>query len=110
MSTARPGAITYYKDKRDIPQPPGPRVRIFGQEYAIEYFEPHTPNDAATGRAMMAAGKIRLANNMPRDQTEETLLHEVVHIVADMTNVDLTEAQVSAISLGLFTAGIRVPR
>ena len=85
------------------------KVRIFGMEYRVERFSQHDPTDSAMGRAIMSRGLIRLSDSMPKDVEEETLLHEVVHLVADQAGVALTEPQVAVISLGLYTAGVRVP-
>jgi hypothetical protein len=85
------------------------KISVFGMEYKILMFRQRDPTDTAMGRAEIKNGVIRLLSEMPKSIRDETLLHEVVHIVVDHTNVELTEAQVSAISLGLFTAGVRIP-
>jgi len=85
------------------------KVRIFGLEQRIELFEKNSPCDGAMGRSIMNAGLITLEQDLPPDQFEETLLHEVVHLVADNSAIELSEQAVAALSLGLFSAGIRVP-
>lgn len=85
------------------------KVMINGMEHRIELFEKHDPLDTAMGRADTAHGLIRLEEEMPIDQFQETLLHEVIHLVADHAHVELSEQSVATLSVGLFSAGVRVP-
>jgi len=61
------------------------------------------------GRSNRDFGLIEIHSGITVQEQEETLLHEVIHIVDQSLKLDLSEDQVIRLSVGLYTAGIKVP-
>ena len=93
----------------DIPK----KVVIAGKTWKVKCNEKVTKNlaiDGYFGRAVFAFDEINLRGDLSRETREETLLHEVVHII--LSNAGITknllpdkgdlEAVVEAISCGLY--------
>ncbi len=53
------------------------------------------------GRCSTVAGIIRIKKSMPEDIKQATLLHEVIHLIADMNGLKISETTVSVVSTGL---------
>lgn len=45
---------------------------------------------------------------LPKEQYEDTLLHEIVHVIDHELNLGLTEETVARLAVGLYSAGCRV--
>ena len=56
----------------------------------------------ALGRSWYTDQWIRVAASRPLDGRDETLLHEVLHLVAKCTAISIKEADVSALATGLY--------
>ena len=45
-----------------------------------------------------------------REQREDTLLHEVIHIISGELSLELSEETVARLSVGLYSSGVKLPR
>jgi hypothetical protein len=61
--------------------------------------------DAARVRAMLAAGRIVLKEDMPEEIKMATLLHEILHFIADLNDLPIVknEQVISGLANGLMT-------
>lgn len=69
----------------------------------------NSDNDKLDGLYDCSSATIYLAKQSSTDAMEETLLHEVLHGVADACHEDLSEAQVYRLSRALYASGVRPP-
>jgi len=82
-------------------------ITVLGKPYAIRY----TDDIGAAG--MLGSTKrgrqIIVLNEevCAEDQLAETLLHEVIHIIEGELALDLTEATVARLAVGIYSAGYR---
>ncbi len=78
-------------------------MKILGKNYEINFIEPNEFSDTSLmGRCDVKLGKIYLNSLMPEDIIQETLLHEVIHVIDHCLGIGLTEQQVTSLSAGLF--------
>jgi hypothetical protein len=54
------------------------------------------------GRSCVSNGVIRIKADMPEDIKQSTLLHEVIHMIADMNGIKVSESTVGVLENGLF--------
>jgi len=78
-------------------------VMVLGMKHKISYFKEHDPTDSAMGRSLIKMGEIKICNEMPKDIQEQTISHEVVHIINDHLGIELKENQVCALASGLYS-------
>lgn len=79
------------------------KIKIFGKTIDIKY-----TNDKNVGRNYMGLSSsvdnlITLSENQAEENVEETFLHEILHIVSEGMNIELSEKQVTQISTGLYS-------
>lgn len=82
-------------------------INILGKPYAINYLS-ETQSCGTLGSASRAKQVINLniEANGPA-QLEDTLLHEVLHIIDEELKVGLTEDDIARLAVGLYSAGYR---
>ena len=78
-------------------------IRILSHDINIEFSNPDLWSDGGLGRACLKASKISLNDNLSTDLTLSTLLHECIHIISNMMDLELSESQVSGVGNGIFT-------
>lgn len=83
-------------------------IKVFGKPYTIECFKDHAANDPAMGYSDIKSGEIKISNGMTEEQKDTTLLHEILHIIAESLAYDLDEKIICGLSEGLYSAGCRV--
>lgn len=83
-------------------------LSVLSKTYTID---PVAPMDEKSylGRSNRDFGLIQIHPGITAQEQEETLLHEVIHIVDQSLKLDLSEEQVIRLSVGLYTAGLKVP-
>jgi thymidylate synthase (FAD) len=83
-------------------------IYILGKPYDVEMVDDaHTSGNM--GSANRSLQKILIASAIGKDQQQDTLLHEVLHIINDELKVGLTEENVSRLAVGLYSAGYAHP-
>jgi hypothetical protein len=82
-------------------------VQILGKTYSISV----VPDDRIAGNmgsAKRSAQTIVLNETLHREQMEETLLHEVLHIIDGELCCGLDEDCIARLAVGLYSAGARI--
>jgi len=77
-------------------------LSILGMKHEVTYFKSHDGNDGAMGRSHIKHGIINICDEMPDDIQEQTILHEVVHIISDHLELEMKENQVGGLATGLY--------
>ena len=76
-------------------------IKILGVTYTIKWFEENSRNDGAMGRADTKTATIHICNEMPLEVKKVVLLHECLHVISDMCELELSEGQVSVLASSL---------
>lgn len=71
--------------------------------FKVHYVNSYGRDDNAMGRSDSKLGNIYICSEMPKDIQEQTLLHEVLHIIDYNLGTKLTEEQVLALSAGMYS-------
>lgn len=79
-----------------------PEIDIMGVPHKIRIMKNYTPTEGMMGRGNIINSEIVIAEEMSPDMKNQTLLHEILHLVSDFTSSKLKEDQVNAISAGLY--------
>ena len=79
------------------------KIRIMSVEIDLVENDPGIWERGAIGRASFKHGQIFIAENIPETTKMQTLMHEVVHVIADMNDLPhMDDAMVSGLSNPLF--------
>jgi hypothetical protein len=78
-------------------------VKVLGINYKISLFDSPGRADGSMGRSDVMMGKITICKDMPQDIQEQTLWHEILHVIDTNVGTKLTEEQVTALSGGLYS-------
>lgn len=79
-------------------------IVILSQRYQLIENDPADWTDGGMGRSNQVQGRITLRTGMPEDIWLATLSHEVIHLMADMSNLEAftkDEVAVSTVANGL---------
>jgi len=82
-------------------------IQILGKTYKIEYVDNKTLG-GNYGDCNTTKAYIRINKEITKQQQEDTLLHEVLHIISDELNIELGEKQVQILATALYSIGVRV--
>lgn len=78
------------------------RVKIMQKVHRVVMRREIGSGDSSMGRYYERKMEIYLNDDMPLEQKQETLLHEVIHSLSEGMGVGLKEEQVRALSAGLY--------
>jgi Zn-dependent peptidase ImmA (M78 family) len=82
------------------------KIKILGKEYNIIYFENVSNKNLEMvdnmGLSNMAKCEIHINKNLPEDQKNDTLLHEIIHMISDELCVKLKEDQITILATALY--------
>ena len=81
-------------------------MNILGKKYAVQYVKSNDIN-GSFGSAKRADALIRINSEISPEQQEETLLHEVMHIVDEELLLGMTEEQIHRMAVGVYSAVYR---
>jgi hypothetical protein len=79
-------------------------MKILGCKFRLIKKDPHTVNDMMMGRADSKHAEITICTGMTKDMENKTILHEQIHVISDLLNLELSEEQVAGITMGLFAS------
>jgi hypothetical protein len=82
-------------------------IQILGKTYKIEYVDNKTLG-GNYGDCNTTKAYIRINKEITKQQQEDTLLHEVLHIISDELKIELEERQVHPLATALYSIGVRV--
>lgn len=78
-------------------------VRLFSHDFRVIVESPTHWSEGGMGRASLKDQTIRLNDVMPNDVRHSKLLHELLHLISDLTSIELSEVQVDIVAQGVFT-------
>lgn len=82
-------------------------IQILGKTYNIEYVDNKTLG-GSYGDCNTTKAYIRINKEITKQQQEDTLIHEVLHIISDELKIELEERQVQILATALYSIGVRV--
>ena len=82
-------------------------MKILGKEYKVVFLDSISMNGLC-GQAIRDMAILKINKSITKEQQEETLIHEVLHIIDSELVLDLTEEDVSRLAVGLYSAGGRI--
>ena len=80
------------------------KITFMSYVYKVVHESKSTAEDGAFGTLDHMEQEIRLFAHNPPNRMQETLLHEVVHLVCDFIHLELEENDVARLSHGLYHA------
>jgi len=83
------------------------KIQILGKEYKIEYVDNKTLGGNC-GDCNTEQAYIRINKETTKQHQEDTLLHEVIHIISEEVDLELTEPQTRRLATVLYSIGVRV--
>ncbi len=82
-------------------------IKILGKEYKIECVDNKTIG-GNYGDCNTTKAYIRINKEITKQQQEDTMIHEVLHIISDELKIELEERQVQVLATALYSIGVRV--
>ena len=79
------------------------KIRIFGQDYRVTRRRYRDDGVLHYGHCDHALGVINLNPESRKSQAEQTLLHEIIHIIDNELRLNFSEKQVTQLSSGLYS-------
>lgn len=79
-------------------------IEIFGKTYVVTYQNPDNMC-GSMGSCSRERGSILIDNTLNTDQQQETLLHEIIHVIDGELKLNLDEITVARLAVGLYSAG-----
>ena len=79
------------------------KIKLLSHSITLKINDPSTWAESGMGRCHLPKLEILINNSMPPDIQGSTLIHELIHMIADMNSVKITEQQVDTISLGVYS-------
>lgn len=84
-------------------------ITLFNKPYTVIFSdEAHSQGNLGSTNADLCV--IHLRSGLPREQTLETLLHEILHVVSTELSLGLPEETIRRLSVGLFCNGVEPTR
>ena len=79
-------------------------VNILGKKYKVELLD-ETRTGGNMGNANRSLQYININKGNAVEQQQDTLMHEILHIIDGELKLGLTENTISRLTVGLFSAG-----
>lgn len=77
-------------------------IMVLGQKYSVVTAkESNMPEKRALGVCQSNTNTIYLKDDVSGDKRDEVLLHEIIHAISDMIELELKEVQVNNLAVGL---------
>ena len=83
------------------------KIKILGKDYKVEYVDANALG-GAYGDCCTKQAYIRINKETTKQHQEDTLLHEVIHIISEEVDLELTEPQTRRLATILYSIGVRV--
>ena len=78
-------------------------IVIYGQDWIIKYPKRHKLFKKVVGWANHTKNEIVIQSKLPETQQKSIILHELIHIITEANDIDLTETETKALESGLFS-------
>jgi hypothetical protein len=79
------------------------QISILGMVHEISTYKEHSKEDPSMGTSDCKMGTVKLCEGMPPDIAEQTLLHEIIHLIDRNLAIGLKENQVISLAAGLYS-------
>lgn len=79
------------------------KIKLLSHDVVMKVNDPTTWDVNGMGRCSLALLEIQISKHMPPHAQGSTLIHEIIHMIADMHSIELSEHQVDSLALGLFS-------
>lgn len=76
---------------------------VLGKKITVKYLSEASSDDPYMGRSDVKRNEITICKDMPIDNQEETLLHEVIHNILDNLGVKQRENLIQQLSVSLYS-------
>jgi len=83
-------------------------VEVFGMRHNVAEVADTVWKSQWMGRASTQDLAVYMNPDLKEDARDETLLHEVLHLVSSHMKLEIKEQDVTVLSFGLYSAGCRV--
>lgn len=83
-------------------------VYILGKKYNVTFYT-KTELGGLYGQSNRYHGFIQVSSDTSPAQMEDTLIHEVLHMISEDMAIGLKEADITRLACGLYSAGVRIP-
>ena len=78
------------------------QIKILGKPYKITWYDDDSPaDDGRIGYTDTRVGRMYIHGTMTGEQSFETIIHEVVHVLNLGLDIDLNESDINRISTGI---------
>jgi len=78
-------------------------LKIYGQDWKVRVLKRHKGLKKNIGWTNSVKNEIIVSANYTEDLQKSTLLHELIHIVSQANDIDLSEKEVLALEAGLYS-------
>lgn len=83
------------------------KIFVLGKSYKIRW-QDRIDSHECLGTTYRDLQTVSLSKGWGEDSTEETLIHEVLHIIDTELMLELSEETVARIAVGLYSAGVKI--
>ncbi len=78
-------------------------IKLLDHEIKVKLEDPGNWDRNNMGHSDIGAGTITIDNTMPTDTIQSTLIHELIHIIAGLNSISLTEQSVDGLAIGIYS-------
>ena len=81
------------------------KIEILGLDYEVEFVDGYSREEELRGRIIFTEGKIKIDSKLSDDHKKETLLHEILHGIAEGAGIEdkLNEKTIHVLSRTLYS-------
>lgn len=83
-------------------------VSVLGKDYKVR-FKADADMHSNAGAVQVDQGIIDINNSHSPDCKEDSLIHEILHIIDRELSIGIDEDQIRRLSVGLYSAGLKAP-
>lgn len=83
------------------------KVEILGKTFTVEEWKT-APGDVAMGRSNIKEQRIWIDSSMTKEAQKSVLIHECLHMIAELTHLDLSEGVIVCLETALYSMGFEV--
>lgn len=78
-------------------------IELLEHKFKVEYCSPKLWSGNGLGRCSLADQLIQINSDAGKEVQESTFYHELVHMIADISDLELSESEISALGLGFYS-------
>ena len=77
--------------------------KLLSHNITLKINDPSTWAESGMGRCYLPKLEILINKEMSPDIQGSTLIHELMHMIADMHSIEINEQQIDALTLGIYS-------